>query len=132
MKSVALDTQVPARTLLSPEKLTERAARTINQSDSIQVSVVSFFEIGHKARLGKWSEIAPFVGDLPDLLREQGGSTVGLTAEIALRAATIEWDHLDPFDRMVAATSLTTSIQLVSSDKAFDLLSNLPKRVWYK
>jgi PIN domain nuclease of toxin-antitoxin system len=40
----------------------------------------------------------------------------------------MDWDHRDPFDRLVAATAEITGAQLVSRDAAFDVLPI--RRVW--
>jgi PIN domain nuclease of toxin-antitoxin system len=56
-----------------------------------------------------------------------------LTADISQFAGLLEWDHRDPFDRMIAATSILLRIPLMSADEAFDQLSDRkdwPGRVW--
>lgn len=48
-------------------------------------------------------------------------------------AGSLEWDHRDPFDRMIAATAIELATPLVSADPAFDGLSAVsgwPGRVW--
>lgn len=45
----------------------------------------------------------------------------------------MDWTHRDPFDRMLAATSLLTGIALVSADVVFDQLSTRgtwPAQLW--
>ena len=60
---------------------------------------------------------------------EQGGSWANLTPEISLFAATLDWPHRDPFDRILAATVLVNGWVLISADRVFDSLIGL-RRVW--
>ena len=92
------------------------------------VSPVSFYEIGQKVRLGRWPEMAPYMDTLAERLREDGGIVVPLTPEIATRASLMDWDHRDPFDRLIAATAESAGATLLSRDRAFD--ATALHRVW--
>ena len=64
-------------------------------------------------------------------VREQGGQTADLTIDAALLAASLDWPHRDPFDRLLAATALSADLTLVSADTMFDALEGQPlRRVW--
>ncbi len=119
MSTLLLDTHVWAWSL-SKRPLPTRIAEGIAKADIIQVSPISFYEIGQKVRLGKWPEMEPFVAELQERLQRQGGHIAPLTPEICLMAATMAWDHRDPFDRILAATSLINDCRLASVDTAFD------------
>ena len=106
MKSVLLDTHRWVWSLAGDPRLSDRATSAMLRAETVLVNPISFFEIGQKVRLGKWPEMAPFVGDLPALLERQGGGVAGLDQGICLRAAIMDWAHRDPFDRMLAATAL--------------------------
>lgn len=129
MNAVLLDTHAWAWSLISADYLSEAAIEAISEADDILVSPVSFFEIGQKVRIGKWPAMEPMVDQLIDLLEQQGGSVVEFGPEICLRAALMDWNHRDPFDRLLAATALSASIPLVSADGIFDTLPNL-SRIW--
>ena len=133
MASVLLDTHVWAWSLYEPGKLSSASRRAIEAAEVVYVSPVTFFEIGRKVRLGKWSQMAPFVDELPDLLARQGALSATLDAGICLRAGTMTWAHRDPFDRILASTSLGSDVPLVSADTAFDALSatsGWQPRIW--
>ena len=133
MGSVLLDTHAWAWTLYEPGRLSQAARQAIEGAEVVYVSPVSFFEIGQEIRLGTWSQMAPFVDELPDLLARQGALSATLDADICLRAGTMTWDHRDPFDRMLASTSLGSGTPLVSADTAFDALSTTSRwrpRIW--
>jgi PIN domain nuclease of toxin-antitoxin system len=42
-------------------------------------------------------------------------------------AATLAWDHRDPFDRIIAATAIARGMVLISTDSAFKTLVEMPK-----
>jgi PIN domain nuclease of toxin-antitoxin system len=123
-----LDTHVFAWVLLDDPALSEGGRRAIAAADATLVSPVSLYEIGQKVRLGRWPEIAPIAAELPELLSQAGLLAAPLTPGVALRASLMDWDHRDPFDRLIAATAEITGAQLVSRDAAFDVLPI--RRVW--
>ncbi|MFN8611494.1 MAG: type II toxin-antitoxin system VapC family toxin [Vulcanimicrobiota bacterium] len=120
MKGILLDTHTWAWSLTGDSRLSEKAAGAMLQSDNVFVSPISFFEIGQKVRLGKWPEMQPWVDNLPSLLEEQGGSIADLDPLVCLTAGTMTWEHRDPFDRLLAATSFRYGLPIVSADTAFD------------
>jgi PIN domain nuclease of toxin-antitoxin system len=114
-------------------RLSAAAVAAMEQAETVSISVISLFEIGQKVRLGKWPEMAPFLDQLIGLVDQQGGRLVELSPEASLLAATLDWSHRDPFDRIIAATAITRGLALVSTDSVFDGLTGLakwPGRVW--
>ena len=133
MSAVLIDTHVWAWTLHASGKLSTTARHAIETAEVVYVSPASFFEIGQKVRVGKWPQMVPFVDELPGLLARQGALSAALDAKVCLRAGLMAWDHRDPFDRLLASTSLETDVPLVSADTAFDALSTTPgwwPRIW--
>ena len=127
MKSILLDTHAWAWTLAGDDRLSNAARAALERAETVLISPISFFEIGQKVRLGKWPEMAPFVNQLAPLLAEQGGSIAALEPNIAIDAAMMDWDHRDPFDRLIAATALYYGLPLISTDVIFD--GKVP-RIW--
>lgn len=120
MKAILLDTHAWAWSLTDDSRLSERAVAAMLQADSIFISPISFFEIGQKVRLGKWPEMEPWVDKLASLVAEQGGSIADLDPGVCLTAGTMSWEHRDPFDRLLAATSVRYGLPIVSADAVFD------------
>ncbi|EGF92922.1 PIN domain protein [Asticcacaulis biprosthecium C19] len=122
--ALLLDTHVWAWTLTGIG-LSAAMRDAIEATDAIYVSPISFFEIGQKVRIGKWPEMAPYATNLPDLLEDQKGLVATLTPDIAFKAAMMNWDHRDPFDRLLAATCLANNWPLASVDVVFDAVPGL-------
>ena len=108
-------------------RLSAAAVAAMERAEAVFVSVISLFEIGQKVRLGKWPEMAPFLDQLIALAGEQGARLAELSPEASLLAATLEWQHRDPFDRIIGASAITRGLALVSADPAFDGLTNMPR-----
>lgn len=126
-----LDTHTWAYLLTNDVRLSKRALGAAEQADTVRLSPISFFEISQKVRLGKWPDMAPYVGDLAALAVGQGVLTAPLSPEIALLAGQLAWAHRDPFDRILAATAMTSGAVLLSSDTMFDTLEEgRIQRIW--
>ena len=121
MSAILLDTHIWAWSL-TDTPLPIPIHQAIQASETVYISPISFYEIGQKVRIGKWPEMEPLIHDLPTLVRDQGGLIATLTPEISLLAATMDWAHRDPFDRFLAASSLTMDCALASIDSVFDSL----------
>lgn len=122
MNTLLLDTHAWAWSLTGDDRLSAKAVALIEKAETVLVSPISLFEIGQKVRLGKWPEMEPFIERLSDLLQEQGGITAALTPDICLSAAMMDWQHRDPFDRLLAATAMHNGIPIISADVVFDEL----------
>ena len=122
-----MDTHAWAWTLTADERLSKPAIACITRAETVMVSPISFFEVAQKVRLGKWSQMEPFVDQLASLLEEQGGVVAGFDPRICLTAGMMPWDHRDPFDRLLAATATRFNLPIVSADTVFDAVVT---RVW--
>jgi PIN domain nuclease of toxin-antitoxin system len=126
--ALLLDTNAFAMALTDDPRLPPAARDRLEGAVRAAVSVISFCEIGQKVRLGKWPEMDPHLAGLEAQARADGYDLVPLTAHAALEAATLDWAHRDPFDRMIAAVARAEGLTLLSSDGAFDALGLT--RVW--
>jgi len=122
LSALLLDTHAWAWLMMRSPRLSRRSIEEVGSAREVFVSPISFFEIGQKVRLGKWREMEPFALQLSDLLIAQGGRIATLTDQICLSAATLDWAHRDPFDRIIAATAIFSNLTLLSADTVFDSL----------
>jgi PIN domain nuclease of toxin-antitoxin system len=121
---VLLDTHTWAWALSNNTvRLSARAVELIRGAEIVFVSPISIFEIGQKVHRGKWPEMSPFLGQLADLLAQQGARFAALTPEVCLQAAMLPWENRDPFDRLLAATAIMGGLTYISVDDAFDQLN---------
>jgi len=120
LSAVLLDTHIWAWSLISPKSLSQNAIEAMTSAPGVCVSTISLFEIAQKVRLGKWDAMAPYVARLIDLADEQRVSLIPVSSAISLTAATLDWPHRDPFDRLICATALVENLALISADDAFD------------
>jgi PIN domain nuclease of toxin-antitoxin system len=124
-----LDTHALLWWLTDDPKLSSRAKEVIaDEANTILVSAASAWEVATKFRLGKLEIAAELVSRFNELIAADGFEHLPLDYLHALKAATYEVDHRDPFDRMLAAQSALESATLISCDPAFGLFGT--KVLW--
>ncbi|MHB2024973.1 MAG: PIN domain-containing protein [Mycobacteriales bacterium] len=60
-----------------------------------------------------------------ELTSRLGAHSLDICAADAIRAGSLDWNHADPFDRILAAQSLRHQAALVTRDAAFGDLRGL-------
>ena len=117
---VLLDTHALLWALLEPRKLSVSAADVITEpTTTVLVSVASAWEVAIKHRSGRLDGAANVVSAYTQHLRTLRATELTVTSVHALRAGGLDWDHRDPFDRMLAAQSVVEDATLISRDTAF-------------
>jgi PIN domain nuclease of toxin-antitoxin system len=117
VKSILRDTHTWVWSFGADDLLSDRARAAVGTADVVYLSPISFFEIGQKVRNGRWPEMDAHVERLPDILRTQGGVLAPFSPEICLKASLMDWQHRDPFDRLILATAEIMQVPLVSKDR---------------
>ena len=115
-----LDTHVTLWALPEPARL-GRAARDVieNRSSRLVVSAVSAWEIATKHRLGKLPQADVLLGAYGKHLDRLGAIRLSVAEDHALLAGRLDWNHRDPFDRMLAAQAMMESMVIITGDPAF-------------
>ena len=99
-------------------RLSETASRLILDSENdLVVSAVSIYEIELKA---KRRRVDLPRQELRAALRRNAVEELVITHEHAGYAAFLDWDHRDPWDRLLAAQSRLEGCALISADQIFD------------
>jgi len=107
-------------------KLGEAARDAIEDPDSeLYVSAASMFEISNKYRTGKLPEYRSIAENCLETLEGLDARELPLNWEQANIAGNLDWQHKDPFDRMLAAQAQLEDLILISCDKVFDDVPNL-------
>jgi len=121
-----LDTHAYVWALTDPDRLSDRARIAIEApSNAVLVSAATMWEMAIKHRAGKWPEAEILLAQHDALTRRLGAQSLDISAADAIRAGSLDWDHADPFDRMLAAQSLLHQAALVTRDAAFGHLRGL-------
>jgi len=114
-----LDTHVLLWSLLEPERLSEGAARELEDPDNeLWLSPISVWEtivLAEKNRI----EIA---GDTPEawlrtVFEQAPLREAVLGFEVAMQSRNIDLPHQDPADRFIAATALVYDLVLLTADE---------------
>lgn len=96
-----------------------------DESNIVLVSDVSLYELMFKARRGR---LPDSILRLPDVLEASALPLLTIKSDAIRAAATLEWDHGDPWDRILLAQALTEDLVLISNDIAFDVITD--RRLW--
>lgn len=121
-----LDTHALVWALTEPRRLSRKARNTLESWDSVLVaSAVSAYELTYKRRMGRLPGLdGLFVGYRRHIL-ELVGEELSITGIHALEAGQLEWEHRDPFDRLIAAQALVEGLTLITADPAFSGLEGV-------
>ncbi len=126
MTNLLLDTHAYVWALTDPNRLSDRARSAIEApSNVVFVSAATAWEMAIKYRAGKWPEAEILLAQHEDLTSRLGAQLLGISAADAIRAGNLDWEHADPFDRMLAAQSLRHHAALITRDVAFGDLRGL-------
>ena len=113
-------------TLVDDPKLSETArALILDAGNEVFYSPVSLYELLFKAARGR---IRPEAMHLLDGVRDSGLEELDLTRSHLVHAARLDWDHGDPWDRILLAQATLEDMDLISVDKVFDGLTD--RRIW--
>ncbi len=115
-----LDTHVVLWALTDPARLGRKSREVIeNRSSRLVVSAVSAWEIATKHRLGKLPHADVLLAAYSKHLDRLGVIRLSVAEDHALLAGRLDWNHRDPFDRMLAAQAMVESLVIVTDDPAF-------------
>jgi PIN domain nuclease of toxin-antitoxin system len=124
--TLLLDTHAYVWALTEPRRLSDRARAAIEApSNIVLVSAATAWEMAIKYRAGKWPEAEILLAQHDDLTSALGARSLDISAADAIRAGSLDWDHGDPFDRMLAAQSLRQQAAMVTRDAVFGHLRGL-------
>lgn len=85
----------------------------VDPQNEAMVSAATAWEVEIKKRAGKLR----FSPTVIEVAEASGFSMLGITAEDATLAGSLDWEHRDPFDRLLAAQSFGLGLTLVTQDE---------------
>ena len=128
--ALLLDTHALLWALTDPNRLSDDVRTTISDpSTELAVSAASAWELATKNRVGKLPQADALLARYADHLDRLGARPLPISTSHALLAGRLEWDHRDPFDRMLAAQAILDDLALVTCDDAFRTLPGV--RTWW-
>lgn len=123
---VLLDSHAVYWWTIGSDRLSVTARSLIeDKANTILVSAVSFYELDNKMRLKKL-DLKP--QELRAAVTASGLQTLAISDLHAELAASFDWEHRDPWDRILAAQVRLEHCAFVSTDLVFDAV--LHERVW--
>ncbi|QNE16032.1 type II toxin-antitoxin system VapC family toxin [Pseudarthrobacter sp. NBSH8] len=124
-----LDTHVFLWALAEPRKLSTKARNAITKlENSVYVSPMTAYELSYKHHQGKLPSGAAIVASFGRQVAHLYASELAISAPHALAAGQLEWEHKDPFDRILAAQAMVEGLTLVTADQhlhAFEPVTTL-------
>ena len=91
----------------------------LDDTNVVLVSAVSIYELELKIKF-KRDQINSRPQVLIETLRDNNVEELSVTHHHAEHAACFNWDHRDPWDRLLAAQAILEECVLVSVDRKFD------------
>ena len=124
-----LDTHAFLWFVMDSPKISEQASSLIKSAENdVYLSVASIWEIAIKVSIGKLridERLEDFI--MPELESNQF-SLLNIEVRHLGKVVELPFHHRDPFDRLLAAQSLTMNIPILSRDPTFDLYEM--ERIW--
>lgn len=126
---ILLDTHALLWWLDGDARLSRRVRTLIEKADEeVLVSAATAWEIATKVRLGKLPGAGEVAENFLEMVATQGFRVLAISAEDALLAGSLDSNHRDPFDRMLAAQARRRRLQIASRDAALERLG--AERLW--
>lgn len=126
--SLLLDTSTLIWAVSEPERNSPAARAALDSGDRLLVSAASAWEIATKQRIGRLTRVHSLVVHWDRELERFNLEQLDISHRHALRGGSIDVDHSDPFDRVIAAQAELDDLTLVAKDRAFDLFPI--RRLW--
>jgi PIN domain nuclease of toxin-antitoxin system len=124
-----LDTQTLLWASVDSDYLSRRAREALlDPRNTLYVSAASAWEAGTKRRKSRLPEADIFFPDFEAKIRHAGYKALSVSCQHAESAASFSQEHKDPFDRILAAQSVSEDLILISNDKVMDTFGVL--RIW--
>ena len=127
-----LDTHVLLWALDEENHLSSRSKAVIsNPESSCSVSIISFFEISIKKKIGKL-ELSRSVSEYIQELERVGIEVLPISEAALDNYEIIPFipGHGDPFDRFIIATALSKNLTIISADEKFKNYQDLVEVLW--
>jgi PIN domain nuclease of toxin-antitoxin system len=122
-----LDTHVFLWSISEPKRLSSKARNAISKLENqVYVSPVTAYELSYKHRHGKLPSGAAIVTSFARQVAHLYASELPVSAPHTLAAGQLDWEHKDPFDRILAAQAMVEGFTLVTADEDLQAFDPVP------
>lgn len=125
-----LDTHVVLWLAQDADKVPAALRQRIADADHRWVSSASAMEIAAKTRLGKLPGGHALLDRWAQVIEAFMAQELPLTVAHMTRAGLLDWDHRDPFDRMLVAQAQREGLQLVTKDERLQSFAQVQTADW--
>lgn len=116
MTSILLDTNALLWLTSEPDRIAESAREVlVDQANELFVSAASAWEVAVKTRIGRLDG-APLLSAWSEVLAGMGAVDLVIDSADAAMAGQLNWEHKDPFDRMIVAQAARRGFSIATSD----------------
>ena len=116
MTSILLDTNVLLWLVSTPEKIAADVRNSLaDQANELMVSAASAWEVAIKTRIGRLNG-GPLLAAWDETLASMHAADLAIDSPDAILAGQLNWNHTDPFDRMIVAQAARRGFTIATSD----------------
>jgi len=101
----------------------------LDATNELLVSAITPWELSLKSWRGKLPEARPLLATWDATMARLRAVILPLSDKHGILAGHLDWEHRDPFDRMLAAQAIIEGAVFVSRDAVFDAVPGV-RRVW--
>lgn len=117
MSGALFDTHALVWALTAPGRLGTSARELVeDRSVELWVSAASAWEIATKHRLGKMPEAEGLLAGWDGQIDRLGARELPISSAHARLAGSLDWDHRDPFDRLLVAQAGLEVLPIITRD----------------
>jgi PIN domain nuclease of toxin-antitoxin system len=114
--SILLDTNALLWLASAPDQIATSALEVLeHQANELFVSAVSAWEVAIKTRIGRLNG-APLLSAWGEVLAGMNATDLVIDSTDATMAGRLDWEHKDPFDRMIVAQAARRGLTIATSD----------------
>lgn len=130
MSAYLLDTHVIVWLATDPDQVPARVRAALVAATDLRVSSASAYELAQKVRLGRMPAAAPLLARWQELTEAMMATELALSSAHMRLAGGLDWEHRDPFDRMLVAQSQQDGLVLVTKNAAIRSYGGAPCIPW--
>ena len=117
---ILIDTQAFIWFVENDKQLPTMIKKELEDFDnSLIISIASLWEMTIKISLGKL-HLGCDIEEMIDKVYRNGFELLPILPEHIIKLSTLDYFHIDPFDRIIISQGLSENMVIISSDKVFD------------